>query len=1423
MDKQLLLALDNLSVGLEKLAEALEKKESKTGTGQALEAGNFGKSLEAINTQLKSIKTDTQEILKNQQTIIALSKKKSNDSGRKTEEVEDAGGGKKEGAIKKGVTTILLIAVAVLAIGMAFKLVGKINFLSVIGLSAAIWVMSLAFERIARLNLTIKQAAVASLTMVMMSTGVTISSWILSKVSKVSFGQLLTAGAIILMFGLSANKLSMMIQNLGGMRIISLLKGIVALPIVMVAVAYGITKASHILKGVTPIGFMQALTAIFIAGVFLVISYGLPKLIEAVGKISIWNVLTGKAPKIALVMAAVALGITGASHAMKSITPIGFSQAMTAILIAAMFTVISYGIVNITKALGKVTYKDMLLLPTMLTLMAIGIAASAYIFFKAKPYIDGIGFLTSLRILLLGVTIGAIAIVMAFAMKIMGKVSWKQVLQLPSLYTLLSTAIAVSAVILAKAKPSLDQLGFMTIIKILLLGVAIGIVTIVVAFTAKIMGKMSWGQVAKIPAFYTLIATAIAASAFILSKAKSSFDKMSFAMLIKLAVFGIVVAIAVAAMGLVIKFFKMLGIGVKDAVKGGIAIVAIATVIMVSSLILNVGKYKNYPSLKWAMGVGLSLGAFGVGALALGSAVFGPQALVFLAGLAAILLVAATVVGTSMILNTGNYKKYPGLGWILGVGATMSGFAAGAILLGFNALNPFFYAGLGILLLVAKSVVEVADILKDGKYNLPGLGTWAASVALLFTIFTPLIITLGAVGLAAAVVEFFGGGNPFESGRKMLKDIAWSIVDVSKILQKGTYTGGPTKAWAQGVSIALGAFAPVYKMLVDSAIFDAFGMGGVGPDEFAKAIKTVAKGITVAALYFAQNKSAFLNGPPVKWAKGVSLAIGGFAPVFKVMENFPFTGGQKIARAMVHVARAIVEVAETLSKSGGEGKFKKGTYPSKKWGEGVGAAITAFAPAFDYMFENSSGWFDDDAGEVIDQMRYGMVQIAYAIVDVANALNGGGPYTSFPTKQWGLGIQQGIKSFLDIFNMIWDSGLSTYAFRDLSSRVADGARSMAMTAAVLYYNRKAFSVKLDPNFIKNISKNIIGFAKLAVQLDKMLVSEKTITTTSSGFLGMGGSTSTQKVKERRDLGLVKDVVLQMSSVAYILWKSKKFFSFKISPDWIGNLSKNLLGYAGLQKKLESGGGLKSGLMMGLTALNPAAGLLFAGASALIESNSDDAVTKAAKKLVKVANILYSGRKAFELKLDPFFMRKIGQNLLDFNFVIKKLAEQETKGTTFMGRMGSSISGLFGNDPVSQIAHRMMTLAKGYDAIARSLIKLGSALKLLNIKNLSQLGALTKGLAGTGQIPGEQGGVRPAPVKAYGWSATKDTRSTGGPQVKQKIIPADKQRKNEIYYVSEQLEKVVKILTAIHYSTSSIDEFIGVQMKNQFMAPPPIIT
>jgi hypothetical protein len=55
-------------------------------------------------------------------------------------------------------------------------------------------------------------------------------------------------------------------------------------------------------------------------------------------------------------------------------------------------------------------------------------------------------------------------------------------------------------------------------------------------------------------------------------------------------------------------------------VTGGLAVVGIA-VIALSSQLLALGTYKDgeYPGLKWALGVGLSLGAFGTATYLLGT------------------------------------------------------------------------------------------------------------------------------------------------------------------------------------------------------------------------------------------------------------------------------------------------------------------------------------------------------------------------------------------------------------------------------------------------------------------------------------------------------------------------------------------------------------------------------------------------------------------------------------------------------------------------------------------------------------------------------------------------------------------------------------------------------------------------------------
>ena len=154
MDQKLLNALNNLSEALQEISDALKSKGGNSATANALQSGDFISEIKEISVGIKQLQIDNKKILKNQETIIQLSKKA---AGDKKSDFEKAGGDKKqESNIKKGVGTILLIAVAVLAIGVAFKLVGGIDFLSVIGLSIAILVVAKAFEQVALLKMSLK-------------------------------------------------------------------------------------------------------------------------------------------------------------------------------------------------------------------------------------------------------------------------------------------------------------------------------------------------------------------------------------------------------------------------------------------------------------------------------------------------------------------------------------------------------------------------------------------------------------------------------------------------------------------------------------------------------------------------------------------------------------------------------------------------------------------------------------------------------------------------------------------------------------------------------------------------------------------------------------------------------------------------------------------------------------------------------------------------------------------------------------------------------------------------------------------------------------------------------------------------------------------------------------------------------------------
>lgn len=1047
MDKKLLDSLNNLSLALEDISAALKDKgEAQSATAKAMKGGDFISEIKEINVGVKALQKDTKEILANQQTIMKMGKGAS--SSKKENVAEGLGKDKTaQKNFKEGLGVILLIAVAVLAIGVAFNLVGKVNFLAVIALSIALPLLAIGFAKVHKVLKEVgfdpkKDAINFIIAITAIAFGITAASWILSMVTPLSFSKFFTTTFIALMFAILAPSVMKFMMAFKDMSWSQLIKSVIAFPLILPSIALGIAFASWALQLIKPISFVQFLTAVGIGVVFAVISFGLKNMLKAFKSIGLRD-LTESVVFLPLILPAIALGIALSSYALQLVKPVGFVQFLTAVGIALVFTVVAFGLRKMLGAFKGLSPAEALaasfMIPILLVAVSMAIAASSFFLSKIKTI--GFGqFLTALGI--------------------------------AAVFTVLSFGIA----------------------KI-----------------ANGMRRMKYSDLPKIPVFFVLVSIAILLSSHILSKTAI----IPFGTLLKIAAYGVTLALVVVAIGASMMLLKKMGLSVKDALIGILLTVLVATAIMISSHILAAGNYKKYPDWKWALGVGLSFLAFAPAMVLLGSiAMSGVGALAILAGAAMVLLVAGTVVATSYILNKGKYDKYPSLSWALGVGAAMIPFGTAIVTLGGIAITGFglgalaIIAGAAAVLLVAKSVVETSKILSKGKYSGgPSLG-WTLSTGLVMTGFGLAVVTLGSF-----IVGTLGlGWLVLEAGAEAVSLIAQSIVDASIILQKGKYTGGPTKDWAEGIAITLGAFSPIYGMLLMSGIFSLFGGGGVGPDEFSEAIVAVSEGIVTAAGFFADNKSAFVNGPGKEWAEGVGTAIGAFAPVFQVLQDSApglFSSGgptvEDMSRAIMTISRGIVDAAIFFGDPEVSKLFNtKGNYPSKKWGEGVGAALNAFAPVFKALHEDT-GWFTS-GDEVVDNMTKAIRAMSRALVSSAKIFSSVSPeaWKSYPAKGWADSVGESIGSFVELYKSLNESEIEP----DDLSLVSKYARQMANTAAILGRNKKYFDIQIDPNFVKKMSKNILDYQNLV----KSMSGYKT-----SSFASMLGMDPVQRVAN----GMVK--------------------------------------------------------------------------------------------------------------------------------------------------------------------------------------------------------------------------------------------------------------------------------------------------------------
>ena len=328
---------------------------------------------------------------------------------------------------------------------------------------------------------------------------------------------------------------------------------------------------------------------------------------------------------------------------------------------------------------------------------------------------------------------------------------------------------------------------------------------------------------------------------------------------------------------------------------------------------------------------------------------------------------------------------------------------------------------------------------------------------------------LGSLGLGMVALM---------AGKEAVLMIAETIVESSIILQKGKYSGGPTRAWSEGISLALGAFAPVYKMLSSGGIMSILFGSGPTTTQFSEGIITVSKGIVDAANYFSGAKVAFSGGPSKKWAEGVGTAIAAFSPVYKALSSGGFFSNKvspdDMKEGILTISDGIIAAADKFGKS--IAKFDLSKVPSVEWGKRVSSSIMAFAPIFNFMKDSSM--FKSNQGAT-DDMVYGINSVAEAIITVAKRFSSvkSNIWDSYPKEEWISSIKSTIGSFVGIVKSLEDTD-----WIELGS-VSRVAQKLVSTASILAKGN--FSKKIDPNYIKNLSTNILGFATLAKKLTEI--------------------------------------------------------------------------------------------------------------------------------------------------------------------------------------------------------------------------------------------------------------------------------------------------------------------------------------------------
>jgi hypothetical protein len=739
--------LQSFTDALESIVELMQKQQDKGGDAvNALSSGIDAEKINQITEQIKSINDNidskTKQIL---DEIKASRKQKESGLFDKVENKEN------KNKIVDGIKTVILIAGGVLSIGMAFKIIGKVDFLSVIALSAGMMMVAHAFSEIAKIKELTPQKS--------------------------------------LMVGLA-----------------------------LIVIAGAITISSFILQGFRPLGPLQMLS-------FIIVSAGLGIgaffIFKAVKSMNIKPEDTWKFLLLPLILPAIAMGIVASSWILKDIQPIGFMQALSAIFIGLALAAGSIAVYFVMKALkgkeGSIDLKGIGLALLVIPGIAMGIVGASWIFQGFLP----IG--NPFQLIFGSLSMGIAMIAFLPAVYILGKMKIEDMLTGVIGAVLLSGAIAISSIIINEgvydgAYPNWKW------------SLGVGLSLIFFAPAVWVLGHLKPQQLLMGGLGAIIVSVAIMASSWIINAGNYSGNYPNWKWALGVGLSLIMFTPAIVVLGII----AMSGIGALAILAGaGMTLVVAAAIVSVSH-ILGLGDYNNFPSAKWAAGVGLSMILFTPALVMLG--LLGPLVLI---GALFSMAIASSIVQVSSILSKGNYDIFPSAKWSAGVGLSL--LLITPMLVSFAILGPLALVGSLFIIGIATSIVQVSSILNKGNFNVYPSEKWTSGVGLSLLSITPMLVSFAILGPLALVGSLFVIG------------IVSAIVEVSNILSKGNFKGGPTQEWISGLNESIISFINISSNI---------GLGDVIKSKIF--MKNMAQSMVEVADIL--SKGNFNTGPNNDWA-----------------------------------------------------------------------------------------------------------------------------------------------------------------------------------------------------------------------------------------------------------------------------------------------------------------------------------------------------------------------------------------------------------------------------------------------------------------------------------------------------------------------------------------------------------------------------